>query len=124
MALDLFGNTQPEHEHCLTARQVTQLGDLYRLTYSCDNRELVAFLLREATDLMTAAQTFNRLFLTDGHDPSRNTQEGLTDAQRVQVLTLASTCAYNATLYLQEAQRRRVPRVRTGWDPITKPIAA
>jgi hypothetical protein len=124
MSLDLSAYDRPEHTGCLTARQVTRLGDVYLLTYLCENRELVAFLLREAADLMVAAQTLSRLFLQDGHDPTRTTQEGLTQAQRLQVLTLASTCAYNATLFVQEAQRRRVQRANAGWDPITTPVTA
>jgi len=70
---------------------------------------------------MTASQALMRLFLEDGQTPSRDTQDGLTQAQRHQVLTLASTCAYNANLFLQEAQRRRFTRANDGWDPITKP---
>ena len=124
MSLVLSTYDQPEHQHCLTARQVTRLGDLYRLTYLCENRELVAFLLTEADDLMTAAKTLMRLFLTDGHILDRATQEGLTEAQRLQVLTLASTCAYNATLFVQEAQHRRITRAVAGWDPITTPVTA
>lgn len=124
MTVDLFGYDQPEHQYCLTDHQVSRLGDLYRLTYLCENRELVAFLLREAADLMTAAQTLMRLFLEDGFDPSRDPQQGLTEAQRLGVLTLASTCAYNATQFVQEAQRRRVTRATAGWDPITTPVTA
>jgi hypothetical protein len=125
MSLDLSNYDLHECKYCLTARDVTRHADLYTAAYlSTDNRALVAHLLDVADGLMTAAQTLTGLFLTDGHDPSRDTQEGLTEAQRLQVLTLASTCAYNATLFLQEAQHRRVTRAVAGWDPITKPIAA
>jgi hypothetical protein len=124
MSLDLSGYERPEHRGCLTVRDITMHADLYVLTYLCGNRELVAHLLQTADDLMTSAQLMSRRFLEDGHDPSRDTQEGLTEAQRLQVLTLASTCAYNATLFVQEAQRRRVKRANAGWDPITTPVTA
>jgi hypothetical protein len=125
MSLDLSDYDLHECKHCLTARDVTRHADLYTTAYlSTDNRALVAHLLDFAEGLMAAAQTLTGLFLIDGHDPSRDTQEGLTEAQRLQVLTLASTCAHNATLFLQEAQRRRVTRAVAGWDPITNPIAA
>ena len=124
MTADLAGYDRPEHRGCLTARDLTMHADLYTLTYLCDHRELVAHLLHTAADLMTTAQTLTRLFLEDGFDPTRDPQEGLTEAQRLQVLTLASTCAYNATQFVQEAQRRRVKRAHAGWDPITTPLAA
>jgi hypothetical protein len=124
MPLNLTGYDRPEHTGCLTARDLTLHADLYVLAYLCGNRELVAHLLQTAADLMTTAQTLTRLYLEDGHDPSRDTQEGLTEAQRLQVLTLASTCAYNATQFVQEAQRRRVKRANAGWDPITTPVTA
>jgi hypothetical protein len=122
MSLDLSGYDQPEHRGCMTARDISRHADLYILTYLCSNRRLVAHLLQTADDLMTSAQLMSRRFLHDGYDPSRDTQDGLTEAQRLQVLTLAATCAYNATLYVQEAQRRRVVRVHSGWDPITTPL--
>jgi hypothetical protein len=125
MTADLAGYDWPEHRGCLTARDVTMHADLYTLAYLCtDNRQLVAHLLHTAADLMTTAQTLMCLFLEDGFDPSRDPQQGLTEAQRFQVLTLASTCAYNATQFVQEAQRRRVKRVNAGWDPITTPVTA
>jgi hypothetical protein len=123
MTVDLAGYDRPEHRGCLTARDVTMHADLYTLAYLCDYRQLVAHLLHTAADLMTTAQTLMRLFLEDGFDPSRDPQQGLTEAQRLQVLTLASTCAYNATQFVQEAQRRRVKRAHAGWDPITTPLA-
>jgi hypothetical protein len=125
MTVDLSGYDRPEHGNCLTARDITRHADLYVLAYLCtDNRQLVVHLLQTAADLMTTAQTLTRLFLEDGFDPSRDPQQGLTEAQRLQVLTLASTCAYNATQFVQEAQRRRVKRVHAGWDPITTPVTA
>ena len=124
MTVDLAGYDRPEHRNCLTARDLTMHADLYALAYLCDNRQLVAHLLHTAADLMTTAQTLTRLFLEDGFDPTRDPQQGLTEAQRLQVLTLASTCAYNATQFVQEAQRRRVKRAHAGWDPITKPVTA
>jgi hypothetical protein len=121
MSLDLSGYDAHEYKNCLTARDLTRHADLYALTYlDTDNRALVAHLLQEASQLMTAAQMLSRIFLHDGHDATCPT--GLTEAQRLQVLTLASTCAYNATLFVQEAQRRRIRRAATGWDPITTPV--
>lgn len=133
MSLDLAGYDRPEHSHCLTARDLTRHADLYVLTYlDTNNRALVAHLLQEACDLMTAAQALSRIFLHDGchthdghnrHDDATGVcQTGLTEAQRLQVLTLASTCAYNATLFVQEAQRHRIQRAAQGWDPITTPV--
>jgi len=125
MTFDLSAFGTPEHRNCLTARDVARHADLYIYAYFClDNRALVAHLLQAAADLMTASQTLMRLFLEDGHDPSRSTQDGMTQAQRHQVLTLASTCAYNANLFVQEAQRRRITRPAAGWDPITTPVPA
>jgi hypothetical protein len=125
MSLNLAGYDRPEHRGCLTARDLTMHADLYALAYLCtDNRELVVHLLHTVADLMTTAQTLMRLFLEDGFDPSRAPQQGLTEAQRLRVLTLASTCAYNATQFVQEAQRRRVKRAHAGWDPITTPVTA
>ncbi|GIE90887.1 hypothetical protein [Actinoplanes regularis] len=125
MTLDLSGYDRPEYRGCLTARDLTRHSDQYALTYLCtDNRALVAHLLQTAADLMLGAQTLMKLFLIDGYDSSCDTNPGLTEAQRLQVLTLASTCAYNATLFVQEAQRRRIRRVATGWDPITTPVTA
>ncbi|GGQ86721.1 hypothetical protein [Couchioplanes azureus] len=124
MALDLSGYDLHEHRHCLTARDLTRHADLFQITYlSSDNRALAAHLLDSATDLMHAAQHLMRLFLFDGYDPTRDTQPGLTETERLGVLTLASTCAHNAALFLQEAQRRRVHRTGSGWDPITDPLA-
>jgi hypothetical protein len=109
MTLDLAGYDRPEHRHCLTARDVTRHADLYALAYLCtDNRALVAHLPQTADELMLTAQTLSRLFLVDGHNPLADRQPGLTETQRLGVLTLASTCAYNAALFVQEAQRRRV----------------
>lgn len=125
MSLDLSEYDKNESRNCLSARDITRLADLYVITYLCDdNRAVIAFLMQNADDLMTAAQELMRIFLTDGYDPSRDTQDGLTDAQRHQVLTVASTCAYNATLFVQEAQRRRIQRPADGWDPITTPVTA
>jgi hypothetical protein len=131
MFLDLSDYDRPECRGCLTARDVNRHADLYTVTYLCtDNRALVANLLQTAADLMLTAQTLMKLFLTDGyhghddHSCRSDCFTGLTEAQRLQVLTLASTCAYNATLFVQEAQHRRVKRAVEGWDPITKPIAA
>jgi len=125
MSLDLSDYDQTGCRNCLTARDIARLADLYVTTYlACDNRGVVAFLLQNADDLSTAAQELMRLFLTDGYDPTRDTQDGLTEAQRHQVLVVASTCAYNATLFVQEAQHRRVTRANAGWDPITTPINA
>ena len=124
MTLDLSDYDRPEHTGCLTARDVTEHGDLWVLAHLANNRKLVVHLLQTVADLMVTAQTLMKLFLIDGYDPSRDTKPGLTEAQRLQVLTLASTCAYNATLFVQEAQRRRVKRATAGWDPITTPVTA
>ena len=131
MSLDLSAYDLTECRNCLTARDVARHADLYIITYLCDdNRDLVAHLLTNAADLMAASQTLMRLFLDDGCDSSspnatdRAYPTGLTQAQRHQVLTLASTCAYNATLFVQEAQRRRIRRAAQGWDPITTPATA
>jgi hypothetical protein len=133
MSLDLSGYDRPEHTCCLTARDVTDHGDLWVLVHLANNRKLVAHLLETATDLMTTAQILSRIFLHDGchahdghnsHDGDTACLTGLTEEQRLQVLTLASTCAYNATLFVQEAQRRRIRRAATGWDPITTPVTA
>ena len=130
MSLDLTGYDRPEHHGCLTARDVTRHADLYALAYLCtDNRALVAHLLHEASDLMAASATLSQLFLHDGWDatsPARSDTPwptGLTETERLGVLTLASTCAYNAALFVQEAQHRRVKRASSGWDPITHPFA-
>jgi hypothetical protein len=122
--LDLSTFDCPEHRGCLTARDVGRRADLYALAYLCtDNRALVAHLLHEAADLMAAAQRLSTLFLEDGYDyHTRRTGDGLTDAERQQLLTLTSTCVYNAALFVQEAQHRRVTRVHPGWDPITLPV--
>jgi hypothetical protein len=123
MTLDLSNYDRPEHRGCLTERDLTRHADLYALTYLCtDNRALVAHLLQTAADLMVAAQTLMQQFLLDGYDPSGDTNPGLTQPQRFGVLTLASTCAYNANLFVQEAQRRRIKRANEGWDPITTPV--
>jgi hypothetical protein len=123
MSLDLTGYDRPEHLSCLTARDVTLHADLWATTYLCsDNRALVAYLLQTADDLLTSATLLSRQFLNDGWDSTRDTQEGLTEVQRLIVLALASTCAYNATLFVQEAQRRRIRRPATGWDPISTPV--
>jgi hypothetical protein len=125
MTLDLSGYDRHECKNCLTARDVARHADLYTAAYlTTDNRALAAHLLQNAADLMLAAQTLMKLFLLDGYDPSSNPNPGLTEAQRLQVLTLASTCAYNATLFVQEAQHRRIRRAATGWDPITTPATA
>jgi hypothetical protein len=125
MSLNLSVFDRPEHRGCLTARDVTRNADLYQVTYlSTDNRALVAYLLHIAADLMQASQQLTRLFLYDGYDPTLDTQSGLTETQRLGVLTLASTCAHNAALFVQEAQRRRVHRTAEGWDPITNPLDA
>jgi hypothetical protein len=120
MSLDLSGYDRPEHTGCLTAHEIAEHGDLWVLVHLANNRKLVAHLLETAADLMTAAQLLSRIFLHDGDTADSRT--GLTEAQRLQVLTLASTCAYNATLFVQEAQRRRIRRATEGWDPITTPV--
>jgi hypothetical protein len=125
MSLDLSVYDRPEHRGCLTARDVTRHADLFQVAYLCtDNRALVAHLLQTADDLMVTAQTMAWLFLIDGHNPIAAVQQGLTEAQRHTVLTLASTCVHNAALFVQEAQRRRVQRANAGWDPIINPTAA
>ncbi|MEU7909440.1 hypothetical protein [Actinoplanes sp. NPDC049118] len=124
MSIDLSAFDLIEHRNCLTARDVTLHSDLYVLTYLCGHRELIAHLLDVAADLMITSQALILLYLTDGYDPDHSTQPGLTEAERHQVMTLASTCVYNAALYVQEAQRRKVPRANAGWDPITAPQTA
>jgi hypothetical protein len=130
MPLNLSGYDRPEHRGCLTARDITRHADLYALAYLCsDNRALVAHLLHEASDLMAASQILSKLFLEDGWDSTSPASSdtpwptGLTETQRLGVLTQASTCAHNAALFVQEAQRRRVLRASSGWDPITHPSA-
>jgi hypothetical protein len=130
MSLDLSTFDRSEYRGCLTVRDITRHADLYALAYLCtDNRALVAHLLSEASDLMAASRTLSRYFLEDGWDHTsadctdRPTPTGLTEAQRHAVLTLASTCAHNAALFIQEAQRRRVRRAVSGWDPFTNPFA-
>jgi hypothetical protein len=127
MSLNLSGYYQSKN--CLTPRQVTRHADLCMLTYLCtDNRAVVAHLLQEASDLMAASAALSELFLEDGWDSTSPAGShtpwptGLTETQRLGVLTLASTCAYNAALFVQEAQRRRVHRTAEGWDPITHPL--
>jgi hypothetical protein len=129
MTLNLSGYDRPEHRGCLTARDITRHADLYALAYLCsDNRALVAHLLHEASDLMAASQILSKLFLEDGWDSTSPASSdtpwptGLTETQRLGVLTQASTCAHNAALFVQEAQRRRVHRAGSGWDPITNPF--
>ncbi len=129
MTIDLSGYDRPEHRGCLTARDITRHADLYQVAYLCsDNRALVAHLLREASDLMTASATLSKLFLEDGWDSTSPASSdtpwptGLTETERLGLLTLASTCAYNAALFVQEAQRRRICRASPGWDPITNPF--
>jgi hypothetical protein len=123
MTLDLSDYTQPEHIGCLSACEITDHADLWVLTHLADNRALVAHLLRTAADLTVAAQTLMRLFLEDGYDHTTGTAgDGYTDHQRHQLLTLVSTCTYNANLFVQEARRRRMKRVHAGWDPITTPV--
>ncbi|BCJ55080.1 hypothetical protein Asp14428_65550 [Actinoplanes sp. NBRC 14428] len=122
MILDLSGYNLPEHTGCLTERQVADHAAVWLLANLANNRKLAAHLLQTANDLMVTAQTLMQIFLHDGYDPSCKTNPGLTEAQRLQVLTLASTCAYNATRFIQEAQRRRIRRPATGWDPITNPV--
>jgi hypothetical protein len=123
MSVDLSVYDGPEHQRCLTTREVSEHADFWLLTNLASNRELAAHLLRTAGDLMVTAQTVMRLYLEDGYDHAhRTTGDGFTDAQRHQVLTLASTCIYNANLFVQEAQRRRIKRRHPGWDPITLPV--
>ncbi|MDI6098188.1 hypothetical protein QLQ12_06170 [Actinoplanes sp. NEAU-A12] len=129
MSLDLFNSDRPVHTGCLTSRDVARHADLYALTYQfTDNRALVAHLLHEASDLMDAARTLSKVFLEDGWDSTSPASSetpwptGLTEAQRHGVITLASTCAFNATLFVQEAQRRRIKRAVEGWDPIASPF--
>ena len=129
MSLDPTGYDRPEHHGSLTARDVARHADLYQLAYLCtDNRALVAHLLNEASDLMAASATLSKLFLEDGWDSTSAARSdtpwpiGLTDAERLGVLTLASTCAHNAALFLHEAQHRRIKRASAGWDPITNPF--
>ncbi|MCO8271533.1 hypothetical protein M1L60_13115 [Actinoplanes sp. TRM 88003] len=124
MTFDLTSYDQPEHVNCLTARDVAQHADLWVLANLANSRKVAAHLLQTATDLMTASQTLMNIFLLDGYDPSRETQTGLTEAQRLIVLTLASACAHNAALFVKEAHRRRIRRAAPGWDPITTPITA
>jgi hypothetical protein len=128
-SLDLSTFDRPEHRGCLTARDVGRHADLYALAYLCtDNRALVAHLLQQASDLMAASATLSKLFLEDGRDSTSPASSdipwptGLTEAQRLGVLTLASTCAFNAALFVQEAQHRRIQRASSGWDPITNPF--
>jgi hypothetical protein len=129
MSVDLSAYDRPEHRGCLTARDITRHADLYQVAYLCtDNRALVAHLLAEASDLMAASATLSQLFLADGWDSTspdstdRRWPTGLTETERLGVLALASTCAYNAALFVQEAQRRRIKRTTEGWDPITNPF--
>jgi hypothetical protein len=122
MSLDLSNYDQLEHMGCLTDRDVSDHAAVWVLANLADNRKLVAHLLQIAADLMVTSQTLMKIFLLDGYDPSSDTNPGLSEVQRLQVLTLASTCAYNATLFVQHAQRRRIRRAARGWDPITTPV--
>src|SRR4051812_20903328 len=112
MTLDLSDYTQPEHIGCLSAFETTDHADLWVLTHLPDNRALVAHLLGTAPDLPVPAQPLMRLFLEAGSDrPPVTAGDGYTDHQRHQLLTLVSTCTYNANLFVQEARRRRMKRV-------------
>lgn len=101
-------------EHCYTPRQV--FGVAESVAGVGTGRDVVAYLVQTAANLAAMASLLSEAYLNDSYDPETADQTGL-DPYRPMVLAAAATCAHNAALFLQEAQRRPALRTR-GYDPL------
>jgi hypothetical protein len=101
--------------HCLTPRQVYSIAET--AAQRGTGRDVVASLVQAATDLAAMAAKLSEAYLDDSYDPDAARQHGLSP-YRPSVLAAAATCAHNAALFLQEAQRRPAQRA-DGYDPLT-----
>ena len=106
--------------HCFTPRQVYAKAEAIARTGT--PRDVIAYLMRTAVNLNAMACKLGQAYAEDSYDPAAPDQAGL-DPYRHSVLAAASTCAHNAALFLQEAQRRPALRA-SGYDPLIMPQPA
>ncbi|MFC7532317.1 hypothetical protein [Actinoplanes sp. GCM10030250] len=106
--------------NCYTPRQVYAMAQA--VAAEGTGRDVVAHLVQTAMNLSAMAAQISQAYLQDSYDPALTDQAGL-HPYRHQVLAAAATCAHNAALFLQEAQRRPALRA-SGYDPLIMPQPA
>ncbi|GIF04689.1 hypothetical protein [Actinoplanes siamensis] len=100
--------------NCYTPRQVFAKAEAVARTGT--SRDVVAYLVQTAVNLSAMACKLSEAYTEDLLQPATTRQAGL-PPYRHQVLAAASTCAHNAALFMQEAQRRPADRA-DGYDPL------
>ncbi|GAB1692782.1 hypothetical protein [Krasilnikovia sp. M28-CT-15] len=103
MSAELSDYDLYECKNRLTPRDVTRHADLWAADTNSDNHALVAHLEGFAGLLMQASYALVLQFLDNSGD---HTPADATQGEGLDLLTRASTCAYNADLFVQEAHHR------------------
>ncbi|MEU4694329.1 hypothetical protein [Actinoplanes sp. NPDC023714] len=103
--------------HCLTPRQVHLRAQ--QAAEHGDDRDALAYLVDTACNLAAMACKIAQAYAEDSFNTAAATQAGLAP-YRHEVLAAAGTCAHNAALFIQEAQRRHARRA-SGYDPLIVP---
>ncbi|MEV4283263.1 hypothetical protein [Actinoplanes xinjiangensis] len=100
--------------HCYTPRQVFAKAEAVARTGT--DRDVLTYLVQTGVNLSAMACKLSEAYTEDSLATTTAVQAGLYP-HRNKVLASASTCAFNAALFLQEAQRRRARR-SSGYDPL------
>ncbi|MEU8656933.1 hypothetical protein [Actinoplanes philippinensis] len=103
--------------YCYTAREVFAKAEAVARTGT--DRDVLTYLVQTGVNLSAMACRLSEAYTEDSHDLTTAVQAGLYP-HRNKVLASAATCAFNAALFLQEAQRRRARR-SSGYDPLIAP---
>ena len=116
MVIDLEAVDRDAVFNCFTPRQVHAKAEAIAKTGI--DRDVLAYLVHTAVNLSAMACTLSQAYGEDTYRPltTATGQPGL-GPHRHSVLAAATTCAHNAALFLQEAQRRHARRA-PGYDPL------
>ncbi|GAA2858330.1 hypothetical protein Acy02nite_22150 [Actinoplanes cyaneus] len=112
--IDLNAVDRDMVRNCYTPRQVFVKAEAIARTRTA--RDVIAYLVQTAVNLSAMACKLSEVYTEDIFQPAATDEAGLFP-YRHQVLAAASTCAHNAALFMQEAQRRPVRRA-DGYDPL------
>ncbi|MFF5082498.1 hypothetical protein ACFY36_36095 [Actinoplanes sp. NPDC000266] len=117
LLIDLNALDREAVVRCFTPRQVYAKAQTVAKTDT--ERAVLAYLLEAAVNLTAMSCKLAQAYAEDSYDSTTAHQAGL-GPDRASVLAAASTCAHNAGLFLQEAQRRSALR-SSGYDPLIAP---
>ena len=115
--IDLIAVDRDGVLNCLTPRLVFAMAEAAATNGT--GRDVLVYLMQTAVNLTALGCTLSQAYTEDTFEVFKPavTQRGL-GPDRQPVLAAAATCAHNAALFLQEAQRRSAHR-RPTYDPLT-----